>query len=898
MVIKQRLLKISILAFTFALMGTVTAQTPLQCKQAEKKGINPDKWNSNLNWSQSAKEVLFYEDFSTFDNWTVVGENDSNWIISNAKQCGGIAFDASMVFTPTFPGTSRLVSPVINTNGSTDIGLSFLHALYLWSGEGRGSVSVETTSDGGNTWTQVWELCRKTENDYNAFEVLTINSTDVGSENFQFCFKFEDYSNLINWWSIDNVTLGSAVSYDATVISKSLLEGTLNDGIPVNVSGTVMNLGSETASFDVKLEIIMGSSVVFESTKTVTDLAFGESAVVAFDTWTTEEGSYSTRVATHLTGDDNPLNDEVSSVFVVASNDYYCIPSANCSYGDGINNFIFAGIKNTVSGCSPGGYGNFTDMTAYVEIGNNYTARVSSNYHIQMLSVWIDFNQDWEFSDDERVLTDYSMADGGVFYDLEITIPPNVSPVSTYMRVGASWITPSSPNSCGVLAYGEWEDYSIEITGSQISYNVGTMSIDMGTYIVDGDIIPKATVKNWGLETVSFPVTCNINEGYSSTVNVTDLAYNEAVQLSFDLWDASPGTHTVVVETNLAGDEIPGNNLTAQQVTIVPYAPVKRVVGEEGTGTWCGWCVRGIVFMEYMALTYPETWIGIGVHNNDPMVVPAYNAGIGFYAFPSGLVDRTITVDPADFESAYETKILEVSPAGISITAKSFNETSGELSFTLTSDFVADVTNFRFLGVLIENFVTGTGGNWAQANYYSGGTNGPMGGFENLPNPVPAANMIYMDVARALLGPIDGVAGSLPANILGGETHSYAFTTTVANNWNMENVEIVGMLINVSTGEIVNAVKDHAIGTVGVVDITLDEYDILVYPNPATDRINIKSGSDIKNILVYNHIGQLVYKGRGISKIMEFNISSLKAGLYLFSIETVGRTHFKSVLVK
>jgi len=29
----------------------------------------------------------------------------------------------------------------------------------------------------------------------------------------------------------------------------------------------------------------------------------------------------------------------------------------------------------------------------------------------------------------------------------------------------------------------------------------------------------------------------------------------------------------------------------------------------------------------------------------------------------------------------------------------------------------------------------------------------------------------------------------------------------------------------------------------------------LVYPNPATDRINIKSGSDIKNILVYNYIG-------------------------------------------
>ena len=600
-------------------------------------------------------------------------------------------------------------------------------------------------------------------------------------------------------------------------------------------------------------------------------------------------------VTTLLKREENPNKDELSSGFAFFSRDYYCIPSATCSYGDGINDFIFAGIENVSSDCSEGGYGDFTDMTANVEVGHSYTAQVSSNYHLQMLSIWIDFNQDWEFTSDELVVTDYSLTETGVLYDINISIPPNASPVSTYMRVGASWMDLSSPNPCAVLNFGEWEDYSIEITGSQISYNVGAMSIDMGIYVVEGDVTPMATVKNWGLETVSFPVTCTIDGGYSSTVNVTSLAYGEVVQLSFDTWDATLGSYTMAVETNLTGDEIPGNNLITKQVVIVPYAPVKRVVGEEGTGTWCGWCVRGIVFMEYMALTYPETWIGIGVHNNDPMVVPTYNAGLGFYAFPAGLVDRTLAIDPSDFESAYETRIQQISPAGISITDKSFDETTGELSFTLTSDFVADVTNFRFLGVLIENFVSGTAGSWNQANYYSGGSNGPMGGFEFLPNPVPAADMIYMDVARALLGPIDGVEGSLPANIIGGETHSYEFTTTVSLNWNMENVEIVGMLINASTGEMVNAVKDHALGTVGVACLE-STTNIVVYPNPARNELsfsNIPEG----NIYIYTISGQLVKEKQNVNGSCKLDISNLYNGTYIVNIVSQTETVTSKVTV-
>ena len=896
---KRKLFKFSLLVLTLALLGAVSAQTPVQLKHGEKSGINPNKWNSNLNWNLSAKDVLFYEDFATLDDWTIVGEGAANWGISNTNQAGGVAPEANMAYSPVFLGTSRLVSPVINTTGYSEIGLSFLHVLDLWSGGGGFWVSVETTSDGGANWNQVWELYWETTDDYYAFEVLGVNTPDVGSENFQFCFKYEDNSDLLDWWRIDDVTLGDATSYDVATVGIEGLDGNLYSGDPVDVTGVVKNLGSETVTFDVKLEILDGSTVVFESTKTVSDLAFGESADVDFDTWTAEEGSYTASVTAMLTGDENPANDVFDVDFVVFSSNYYCIPSANCTVGDGFEDFIFAGIENIGSGCSPNGYGSFLGMTAEVEIGYTYTAQIKSpSYGDQNVTIWIDFNQDFEFSSDERVLIDYNIPEPGILYDVDITIPAGASPASTYMRIGASWSDPSSGDPCASLTYGEWEDYSIEITGTQISYNVGVVSIDMSAYVEEGDITPMATVKNLGVETVSFPVTCTIDGGYSSTVDVTDLAYNESIQLSFDTWAATEGSYDVTVETNLSGDEIPGNDILTKMVGVMPYIPVKRVVGEEGTGTWCGWCVRGIVFMEYMATTYPETWIGIGVHNGDPMLVPEYDDGIGFTAFPSGLVDRTLSVDPSTFEDAYLSRIEEISPAGISISAKSFDETTGELTFTVSSDFVVNVQNFRFLGVLIENYVTGTGPQWAQANYYSGGGNGPMGGFENLPDPVPAEDMVYMDVARALLGPIGGVEGSLPASINGGETHSYEFTTTVSDDWNMENVEIVGMLLDATTGEMVNAVKDHALGSVGIGNVAAENNQVMVYPNPATEQVNIKANSEIRNISVFNHVGQLVYEGRGNSKVMSFSISDLKAGLYLFRIETAEGMQVESVIVE
>lgn len=895
---QTNLLKLSLLAFCFSLVTSSSAQRSVNFSQNEKHETRIIKNNAPKGWHKSVEEVVFYEDFSLgLDAWTVQGEGLENWMISQTNNAGGTEPEAFMMWSPAFTGTSRLVSPLINTSGYSQLSLSFLHFIDNFVQGGDFWVGVETTSDGGTTWNQVWELEIVTTEDYSAFEVMIINTPDIGSEDFQFCFKFEDNSFQLDGWFIDNVTLGVQPSFDVSPYSISGFENLIYEGEVVNVSSEIANYGSEIVSFDVILEIYEGSEIVFSSTKTLSNLAFGEPDTIAFDPWTATKGFFIAYITTLLSNDENPDNDQIEHAFPVVDTNWYCVPIGNCAIGNyqGITDFAFEEIENYNNGCSNNGYGVFTDMEATAEIGSEYFAIVAVGFPGQYLSIWIDLNQDIVFTADELVITDFEMTEAGVFSVIPLTIPGNALPGTTTMRVGTSFPQASSTDPCADLMFGEFEDYSLILTGESILLNAGVVSIDMDEFLLQGNVTPKATVKNHGLETISFPVTFNINEsGYSSTKNVSNLALNEVAQIEFDPWLAEPGMYNMEVTTQLPGDEVPANDLLNTTLSIVEYIPSKRVVGEEGTGTWCGWCVMGIVYMDSMQMKYPETWIGIAVHNGDPMVVDEYDASfaplIG-YAYPMALADRAIVTDPSLLEVAYMERMSKISPAGIIIENKSFNSTTGELSFTLTSDFVAQVNNYRFNAVIKENNVTGTGPGWNQANFYSGGMFGPMGGYELLPDPVPAEDMVYHEVARAILGGFEGAEGSLPETVYAGETHSYNFSITIPEEWNVENLEIVGMLIDYSEGTIVNGAKEELITGIADPESTTN---IVVYPNPATNELRFSNISE-GNIYMYTVNGQLIMEKQNVDSSCNLDISSLKNGTYIVRIILENQTYTSKV---
>jgi len=82
----------------------------------------------------------------------------------------------------------------------------------------------------------------------------------------------------------------------------------------------------------------------------------------------------------------------------------------------------------------------------------------------------------------------------------------------------------------------------------------------------------------------------------------------------------------------------------------------------------------------------------------------------------------------------------------------------------------------------------------------------------------------------------------------------------------------------------------------GTSDITNTKDDIQLYPNPATDVLNITKVSDKASYKIYSAAGQLV--GNGTVSGGKINVSSLIKGVYMISIDDKGKTTFNSKFIK
>ena len=140
----------------------------------------------------------------------------------------------------------------------------------------------------------------------------------------------------------------------------------------------------------------------------------------------------------------------------------FCYPTANCSYGDGFTGFALGDISNMNSGCSTNGYGDFLTLSTTLETGHTYTLEWETGYSDQDACLWIDLNNNREFEDSERLITDYNLANSGTVYTTGFTVPADACPGNKRLRIRANWQS-SSADPCTDFNYGETEDYTVSI---------------------------------------------------------------------------------------------------------------------------------------------------------------------------------------------------------------------------------------------------------------------------------------------------------------------------------------------------------------------------------------------------------------------------------------------------
>lgn len=257
------------------------------------------------------------------------------------------------------------------------------------------------------------------------------------------------------------------------------------------------------------------------------------------------------------------------------------------------------------------------------------------------------------------------------------------------------------------------------------------------------------------------------------------------------------------------------------------YVP-HRVVAEEATGAWCGFCVRGTVALRDLSEQYPDNFIGIAVHHDDRLTCQEYDDALSsaFFvsSYPQAVFCRKNSTDPANLSKYVKERISLPEPAYVELGA-AYSADTQTLDIDARMGAAEDLDYPLVLTfVIIENDVA-MGGLY-QYNGYAGGSQGEMGGYELLDEKVQSTDVPFQEVARAISG-FYGIEESRVEALGQGEYADFQYQMEVpASVLDTANIELIALLLNADNGEILNAERIGA-GQMGISSIAAETVESL-----------------------------------------------------------------------
>lgn len=292
-------------------------------------------------------------------------------------------------------------------------------------------------------------------------------------------------------------------------------------------------------------------------------------------------------------------------------------------------------------------------------------------------------------------------------------------------------------------------------------------SVDKTDVSMSDKVTVSVKVMNNGADNInSFDVECYVaGTKVCSTSHkldnalTTDHIEKVGIEVSPCLTSTMEGATLEVKIVNVNGngdDDDMTNNSGSLSINVYEKMFPHNLLVEEGTGQWCGFCVRGQVAMEEMHNKNLDNYVGVAVHYGyfttqrcDTMAFAVNSQGymygdyVGYSGYPSAVYDKTYSDDPGYISEYYN--LLTASDSKAKIFGRAYWDgdnvvVSGDVEFCCTAPKGSD---YRILTYLLEDNV----GPYYQQNYYSGGGYGEMGGFEKLPSATP---VVYNDVLRGV----------------------------------------------------------------------------------------------------------------------------------------------------
>ena len=158
----------------------------------------------------------------------------------------------------------------------------------------------------------------------------------------------------------------------------------------------------------------------------------------------------------------------------------------------------------------------------------------------------------------------------------------------------------------------------------------------------------------------------------------------------------------------------------------------KRALMEEYTGTWCQWCPWGFVGMENLQKAYGDDFIGVSIHNGDPMAVATYYQPSAYMSYPSGYLNRSSKTDVySGIVKNYKTASTGYAPADVQVKAV-LDTLANQVDVTSTLTFPRnhEGLNYGLIYLLVANGLdeahavkvesSTSNGSWTQASAFYG----------------------------------------------------------------------------------------------------------------------------------------------------------------------------------
>ena len=154
--------------------------------------------------------VILQESFDSNSmpaGWQITEGGFSNWTISPTTYAGGTPKELHLSWSPYFNTPTRMVFNAVDLTGIYTVTFSFNH--YVTHVTQPCTISIETSSNGGNTWNR----CFSRSVDYDQImlyeESLDITNADMGQANVLFSIYIEPYvsSTYFDDWYFDNILI-------------------------------------------------------------------------------------------------------------------------------------------------------------------------------------------------------------------------------------------------------------------------------------------------------------------------------------------------------------------------------------------------------------------------------------------------------------------------------------------------------------------------------------------------------------------------------------------------------------------------------------------------------------------------------------------------------------------